>query len=86
MNPTKSPTQGQPDPRKISLKVAFGPLFSHCKYFFVGWDWLCVGKRLQETQPNQYFRIQTPYYNHPFNLILELKRSLYSGPEWGIFM
>ena len=35
MKPTNSPTQGQPHPRKIRLKVAFGPLFSHSKQFFV---------------------------------------------------
>ena len=28
VKPTNSPTQGQPNPTKISLKVAFGPLFS----------------------------------------------------------
>ena len=27
MKPTNSPTQGQPNPTKIRLKVAFGPLF-----------------------------------------------------------
>ena len=30
--PKANPTQ------KKRLKVAFGPLFSHSKYFFVGWD------------------------------------------------
>ena len=38
--PTNSPTQGQPNPRKKRLKVAFGPLFPTAKQFFVGWN-LC---------------------------------------------
>ena len=33
---TDSPTQGQPYSKEIWLKVTFGPLFSHSKYFFVG--------------------------------------------------
>ena len=44
MKPTNSPTQGQPNPRKIRLKVAFGPLFPTAKYFFVDWDWCYIGK------------------------------------------
>ena len=37
MKPTNSPTQGQPNPRKIRfIKVAFWATFSHSKYFFVG--------------------------------------------------
>ena len=31
MKPTNSPTQGQPNPRKNRLEVAFGPLFPHSK-------------------------------------------------------
>ena len=51
------PTKGQPNPRKNRLKeVAFGPLFPTEKYFFVGWDWFYIGNRIQETQPNQFFR------------------------------
>ena len=53
MKPANSPTQGQPNPRKNRLKAAFGPLFSHSKQFFVGWDWFYIGNRLQETQPNR---------------------------------
>ena len=34
----KLPTQGQPNPRKNRLKVAFGPLFHSSKCFFVGGD------------------------------------------------
>ena len=48
MKPTNSPTQGQPNPRKI--KVAFwATFFPTAKYFFVGWDWFCIGNRLQQT-------------------------------------
>ena len=48
--PSNSPTQGQPNPRKIRLKVAFWATFSLCsKYFFVGWDWFYTGNRLQAT-------------------------------------
>ena len=39
-----------------SGKVALGPLFLTAKHFFVGWDWLYTGNRLQETQPNQTLR------------------------------
>ena len=45
MKLTNSPTQGQPNPRKIRFKVAFGPLFPAANNFVVGWG--------QETQPNQ---------------------------------
>ena len=39
MKPTNSPTtQGQPNPRKIRSKVAFGPLYPTANIFFVGWD------------------------------------------------
>ena len=33
MKPTNSPTQGKPNPRKIRLKVAFGPLFPTANHF-----------------------------------------------------
>ena len=36
MKPSNSPTQGQPNPSNIRLKVAFGPLSPHSKYFFRG--------------------------------------------------
>ena len=61
MKPTDSPTQGQPNPTKIRLKVAFGPLFffsPHRQYFFVrlGWDGIDVYNRKRTarnpTQPN----------------------------------
>ena len=52
MKPTNSPTQGQPNPRKIRLKVALGLLFPTV-FFFVGWDWFYIGNRLQETQPTR---------------------------------
>ena len=37
MKPANPPTQGQPNPRKIRLKVAFGPLFFPQQIFFSGW-------------------------------------------------
>ena len=39
MKPTNSPTQGQPNPRKNSLKVAFGPLFPTANIF----SWVGIG-------------------------------------------
>ena len=59
MEPTNSPTQGQPNPRKMRLKVAFGATFSHSEQFLVGWDWFYIGSRLQETYPKQIIR-KTP--------------------------
>ena len=56
MKPTNSPNQGKPNPRKNRLKVAFGPLFPTADYFFVGWNWLYIGNRLQESQPNRNLR------------------------------
>ena len=55
-----NPGQGQPKPKKNRWKVAFGPLFPTTKYFFVGWDWLCIGKQTTRnlTQPNSP---RTPY-------------------------
>ena len=43
-----------PNPRKIRLKVAFGPLFPHNKYFFV--DWFYVGNRFARNPTNQILR------------------------------
>ena len=42
MKPTNSRTHGEPNPGQIRLKVEIGPLFSHNKYFFVGWDWFYI--------------------------------------------
>ena len=39
MKPTSSSTQGQPTPRKIRLKVAFGPLFPTANNF--SWVGIC---------------------------------------------
>ena len=37
-------TDELPNPRPTPpLSVAFGPLFPHSRYFFVGWDWFYVG-------------------------------------------
>ena len=58
MKPTNSPTQGQPNPRKIRLNMAFGPLFPTANDFW----WLglitYIGNRL-ETQPNKNFSANT---------------------------
>ena len=41
MKPTNSPTQGQPNPRKIGLKVVFGPIFPTANIFsWVGIDFI----------------------------------------------
>ena len=41
MKPTNFPTQGQPNPGKIGLKVAFGPLFPTASIFsWVGVDFI----------------------------------------------
>ena len=41
MKPTDSPIQGQPNPRKIRLTVAFGPLFPTANIFsWVGIDFI----------------------------------------------
>ena len=53
MKQTNSPTQGQPNPRKIRLTNGIWATFSHSKQFVVGWDLFYTGNRLQETQPNQ---------------------------------
>ena len=53
MKPTNSPTQGEPNPRKIMFNVVFGPLF-HSKLFSVGWDWFYIGNRLHEPNPTKF--------------------------------
>ena len=70
MKPPNSRTQGQPNPQKIRLKVASGQLFPAANVFFVCWDWLHIGNRLQETQPNQ---------NCPQNTLLKLVLCLPRG-------
>ena len=60
MKPTSSLTLGQPDPTKDRLQVAFGSLFPTANSF--SWVGIAfIGNRLQETQPNQFFR------KHPSN-------------------
>ena len=49
--PKANPTQ-----EKLGQKWHLGHFFSHSNYFFVGWDWFYIGKRLQETQPNRFLR------------------------------
>ena len=65
MKPTNSPTQGQPNPKKIRLKVAFGPLFPTAKYFFGGLGLVLYRKQTarNQTQPNSP---QTPFCCQPW--------------------
>ena len=59
MKPSNSPTQGQPNPRKIRLKVASGPLFPTAN-IFRGLGLVLYRKQttINPTQPNS---AQTPY-------------------------
>ena len=56
MKSTNPPTQGQPNPRKIRLQVAFGPLFPPANKF----SWVSIvffrGNIFKETQPGQILR------------------------------
>ena len=61
MKPTNPPTQDQPNPRKIRLKVAIGPLFSRSKINIRGLGLILYRNRVQETKPNQILR------KHPIN-------------------
>ena len=54
----KRPTQ----PKKIRLKVAFGPLFFQQQTIFRGLG-LAIGNRLLETKPNQILRKHPYHYN-----------------------
>ena len=48
MKPTRSPTQGQPNPRNIRLKVVFGPLFPTANNF----SWIGIGLYRKQTTRN----------------------------------
>ena len=50
--PNPRPTQ----PKKNQVKRGIWAAFFHSIFFFVDWDWFYIGNRLQETQPNQFFR------------------------------
>ena len=54
MKPTNPPTQGQPNPWKIRLKVAFGPLFPTAKIIFRGLGLVLYRKQTTRilTQPD----------------------------------
>ena len=60
MKPTNSPTLGQPNPRKISFKVTFGPFFAQ-KIFFRGLG-LFFHRKKTTRHPNQPNYQQTPYW------------------------
>ena len=51
--PKANPTQG----KKWVKKVAFGPhlLFPYSKQFFVGWDWIYIGKQTARNLTHQKF-------------------------------
>ena len=61
MKPTNSPTQGQPNPRKNRLKVAFGATFFPQQIIFRGLGLVLCRKQTARnlTQSNSP---QTPYY------------------------
>ena len=54
MKPTSAPAQGQPNPRRIGFKVAFGPLFPAVNTFFRGLGLVLYRKQTTRnpTQPN----------------------------------
>ena len=59
MKPTDSPTRSQPNPRKVRLKVAFGPPFPTANIF----SWVGIDFRKQTTRnPTQPNSPQTPYF------------------------
>ena len=53
MKPTNYPTQGQPNPRKNGLQVAFGPLFPTEECFLVGWDWFYMETNYKKPNPTK---------------------------------
>ena len=61
MKPTNSPTQGQPNPRKIGLKVAFGPLFFPQQIVLRGLGIVLYRKQTTRnpTQPNSLQSVQS---------------------------
>ena len=65
MKPTNSPTQGQPNPRKIGLKVAFGPLFFPQQIVLRGLGIVLYRKQTTRnpTQPNS---LQSSRRGHPY--------------------
>ena len=55
----------QTPPTQNDVKGGILDTFSHAaKYFFVSWDWFCLGNILQETQPDQFLR---KHPNEPTN-------------------
>ena len=76
MKPTNSPTQGQPNPRKMRLKVAFGPLSpSQHNDLVVAWDWFFFMKQTAYKKPNP----TTPSTN---TLILQVRQLWVRPIEW----
>ena len=54
MKPTNSPTQGQPNPRKMKSKVAIGPLLSTANIYFEGWDWFLWETDYKKPNPPKF--------------------------------
>ena len=52
VKPTNSPTQGQPSPRKIRLKVALGPLFFPSQQIIFRGLGLIFGRETDYEKPN----------------------------------
>ena len=59
MKPTNSPTPGQPNPRKIRLKVAFGPLFPTAN--IASWVGSVLHRKQTTGNVTQSNSLQTPY-------------------------
>ena len=87
--PSNSPTQAQPNPRKIRLKVAFWATFSHSKHFFGGLGLVLYRKQTARNLSQPNFR------KHPINTInsagiiiqtyvflVTSKLYTYTGTEW----
>ena len=59
MIPTNSPTQGQPKPRKVRLKVAFGPYFFSPQRIIFGGLGFILYRKQTATQPPTNFSANT---------------------------
>ena len=78
MKPTNSPSQGQPNPRKSRLKVAFGPLFPTANCFFRGLGLIFVWKTDYKKPNPTKFPIK-----HPNCLLIYIYIVCMSDPFWG---
>ena len=67
MKLSNSPSQGQPNPRKAGLKVAFGPLLWHFGHFFPQpniFSWVRIGfievTEYKKPNPTEFSATLTP--------------------------